>query len=307
MNQAFFSIILPTYNRAHFLPKAIESVLNQPFIDWELIIIDDGSTDNTKNVVEQYSDKRIRYHWQENQERSIARNNGIKIANGKYICFLDSDDYYLENHLSHFFEALQNHNFPVAFFYSNILFEKLDGNIEKHVPNEEFTGDLAFILRTTIHSQQTCIHRDILQKHLFNKLFKVGEDIELWMRIFDEYPVHHLTHHSIVVVQHNERTISRLNTDAYKSIITLYHHIFAKPNPGNKIPYSYRQFLYSSVYFGIAKSCMLNRKKWLAIYYLSKAVCLKPFVKYVKYRINLIFKLLFVPNYCEVFIKENAE
>jgi len=52
---------------------------------------------------------------------------------------------------------------------------------------------------------------------------------------------------------------------------------------------------------------MLNRKKWLAIYYLSKAVCLKPFVKYVKYRINLIFKLLFVPNYCEVFIKENAE
>ena len=88
-----FSIILPTFNRSVLITKAIESVINQTYTNWELIIIDDGSTDNTKSVLENYlSDSRIKYFFQENQERSVARNNGIKRAKGDYICFLDSDD-----------------------------------------------------------------------------------------------------------------------------------------------------------------------------------------------------------------------
>lgn len=67
-----FSIIIPTYNRAAFLPKAIESVLAQTYTDWELIIVDDGSTDNTKEVISQYSDGRIIYIYQQNAERSAA-------------------------------------------------------------------------------------------------------------------------------------------------------------------------------------------------------------------------------------------
>ena len=78
-----FSIIIPIYNKAKFLPKAIESVINQTFEDWELKIVDDGSTDKTSDVVKQYPDNRIRYIYQENSERSAARNNGIKHAKGK--------------------------------------------------------------------------------------------------------------------------------------------------------------------------------------------------------------------------------
>ena len=99
-----FSIILPTYNRAYLLPYAIESVIEQSYKNWELIIVDDGSTDNTRDLVKKYKkkDKRITYIYQDNSERSAARNNGILRASGEWVCFLDSDDKYLSNHLSMF-------------------------------------------------------------------------------------------------------------------------------------------------------------------------------------------------------------
>ncbi len=75
MHHPFLSIIIPTYNRAHTLRRPIDSILAQTFTDWELIIVDDGSTDDTKEIIEAYKDPRIRYVWQENQERSAARNH----------------------------------------------------------------------------------------------------------------------------------------------------------------------------------------------------------------------------------------
>ena len=102
MEAPFFSIIVPTYNRAQNIKGAIESVLLQTYTSWELIIIDDGSTDHTKEVISKFTDTRINYIYQKNQERSCARNNGIKVAKGQYICFLDSDDFYLANHLQSF-------------------------------------------------------------------------------------------------------------------------------------------------------------------------------------------------------------
>lgn len=93
-NTALISVILPTYNRAHLLPTAIESVMEQTYHNWELIIIDDGSTDNTGLVAGRYvkGDSRIRYFYQENKGGGAARNTGMKYAKGQYITFLDSDD-----------------------------------------------------------------------------------------------------------------------------------------------------------------------------------------------------------------------
>ena len=84
-----FSIIIPTYNRAPMIGKAIESVIKQSFENWECIVIDDGSTDETKSVVAKYAqiDSRIRYCYQDNQERSVARNNGIEIGKFWLGCF----------------------------------------------------------------------------------------------------------------------------------------------------------------------------------------------------------------------------
>ena len=94
------SIILPTFNRAKTLVRAIESVLKQTFKDYELLIIDDGSTDNTKEDIAQFlSDTRVKYIYQENSGASNARNKGIELSNSDLIAFQDSDDEWMENKL----------------------------------------------------------------------------------------------------------------------------------------------------------------------------------------------------------------
>ena len=120
MKSPFFSIILPTYNRAHILPKAIDSLLRQQYENWELVIVDDGSSDNTKELVAAYIDERIRYIYQDNAERSAARNNGIVHSKGRYICFLDSDDYYENNHLQIIKEKIELENNPIAMIFNGV-------------------------------------------------------------------------------------------------------------------------------------------------------------------------------------------
>jgi glycosyltransferase involved in cell wall biosynthesis len=96
------SVIIPTYNRADLLPRAIQSVINQTYKDWELLIIDDGSTDNTKEIVEGFikKDSRIKYFYEENSGApGRPKNFGIQKSNGKYIAFLDSDDEWLPEKL----------------------------------------------------------------------------------------------------------------------------------------------------------------------------------------------------------------
>ena len=102
-----FSVVIPAYNRARFLPECLDSVLAQTFTDWECIVVDDGSTDGTRELVAEYvrRDSRFRYHWQENAGASAARNAGIERARGEWIAFLDSDDWYYPDALAHFHAA----------------------------------------------------------------------------------------------------------------------------------------------------------------------------------------------------------
>jgi len=94
------SVIIPTYNREDILSRSIDSVLQQSFSDIELLVVDDGSTDNTKELIREYSDSRIRYiHHGDNKGANAARNTGIRKANSKYISFLDSDDEFSKNHI----------------------------------------------------------------------------------------------------------------------------------------------------------------------------------------------------------------
>lgn len=99
MSMPIVSVIIPAYNQAAFLDQAIQSVLDQTFTDFELIVVNDGSTDNTADVIKRFADDRLRYIYQGNRGLPSARNTGLTSANGKYICFLDSDDAYLPRKL----------------------------------------------------------------------------------------------------------------------------------------------------------------------------------------------------------------
>lgn len=103
------SVIIPTYNRANKIRKSIDSVLGQTYTDFELLIIDDGSSDDTKTVVESIPDPRVKYFYQENSGACAARNNGISKAQGEYIAFQDSDDEWFPEKLQKQVAVLDSH------------------------------------------------------------------------------------------------------------------------------------------------------------------------------------------------------
>ena len=101
--QPYFSVIMPTFNRSYVVWKSILSLQLQTFYDWELIVVDDGSTDSTKRVIEEFQDNRIKYYYQDNGGPSKARNTGLKHSIGKYIAYLDSDNTYYSDFLKTFY------------------------------------------------------------------------------------------------------------------------------------------------------------------------------------------------------------
>ena len=117
--EKFFSVIIPTYNRETFLPKAIDSVLSQDYNNYEIIVIDDGSTDNTVKLMNDYlaKDKRIKFLINdENKGVSYSRNRGINEAKGEFVTFLDSDDIFLEGFFNEMNKAI--HDNPDAVFFT---------------------------------------------------------------------------------------------------------------------------------------------------------------------------------------------
>lgn len=119
------SIITPTYNSAKYIKETIESVLNQTYSNWEMIIVDDDSKDNTQDVVEQIKDKRIKYiKLSENSGAAIARNTAMKNANGKYMAFLDSDDIWEKDKLDKQLKFMKENNYN----FTCTAYEKIDEN-----------------------------------------------------------------------------------------------------------------------------------------------------------------------------------
>ncbi|APS39310.1 glycosyltransferase [Salegentibacter sp. T436] len=122
------SIITPTYNRGHLISKAIESVLNQTFENWEYIVVDDASNDNTKEIVESFKDDRIKFiACKENGGNAVARNVGVNASQGDYIAFLDSDDEYLPVYLEKALDKLAE-NDEADFLWSGTRTVAIDGS-----------------------------------------------------------------------------------------------------------------------------------------------------------------------------------
>ena len=196
------TIILPTYNRAQYLERAIKSVIDQTFMNWELIIWDDGSTDDTKAIVTSYPDKRIRYYSDQNHGVAFARNRASEKASSKFIAFLDSDDQWFPNKLSIQMTAMQE-NPDLDFLFTNFM----NVNIQKKTEDIEFKqyssvmdslgieeryngikivkdrfleclAKVNFIATDTV-----LLKRELLEKiGGFNETLRNSEDFELWWR-----------------------------------------------------------------------------------------------------------------------------
>jgi len=185
-NDPLISVITPTYNRASYLPETIESVLSQNYRNLEHIIIDDGSSDTTRNLVNAYLDKgKIRYFYQKNSGQSIARNKGLKEAKGEFVCFLDSDDRWLPNKLRKQLNAFLV-NPDVDIVYGDYIFIDEQGNEISHNNMSRYSGNITKpLLKDNFVSMNTTMTRTTKLKAIsgFNENIEVADDYDLWLRL----------------------------------------------------------------------------------------------------------------------------
>ena len=203
LKEASASVIIPVYNSELFIEECIESVLYQSLKAFEIIVVDDGSTDRTPNILDKYSDAVICIR-QTNQGPSVARNTGLEISRGRYVCFLDADDIYEPNRIEKLVMFLEE--FPeLGYTFSDVEVFKENEIIENsliarwgsefyNIPHHNvdkkkrvFTTSLTpylIKLRSFIHTRTITIRRNLLpERPLFQTGLHYGEDAEFWARI----------------------------------------------------------------------------------------------------------------------------
>ncbi|HEX8491230.1 MAG TPA: glycosyltransferase [Pyrinomonadaceae bacterium] len=204
----FFSVVIPTYNRAHLIRKTIESVLAQEDTDFEIIVVDDGSRDNTEEVVRAIADKRVTYYKKENAERAAARNYGAQRASGRYINFFDSDDLLYPNHLRVARRLIEEKNEP-EIFHLGFEMQDVEGRLLYRV--DSFKGSLNEQLPrgNLLSCNGVFLRRDVALRFPFNEDRKLSasEDWELWLRLASRYEIHYSNEVTSIIVNHDERSV----------------------------------------------------------------------------------------------------
>ncbi|MCF6130690.1 glycosyltransferase family 2 protein [Flavobacterium wongokense] len=185
----YFSIVIPVFNKEKFVAKTLQSVLAQPFSDFEVIVVNDGSTDGSEVEILAIQDDRIRYFHKKNEGVAIARNFGIEKATADFICFLDADDYWYPDFLKtmHRFiaELPEQKVFAAAIEIetSNKLL-KAHYSIPKKSDFEIVDFFEASQKECVLWTSSVCIHKNVFEKvGVFDTKIKHGEDTELWIRI----------------------------------------------------------------------------------------------------------------------------
>ena len=228
-----FSVVIPTYNRAELLPRSIESVLGQTFNDFELIVVDDGSTDSTKEVVKSYEDNRIVYiKHSENWNGSAARNTGIKNSQGKYIAFLDSDDEWHPEKLELQFSQLQDRpdnwvaNYCGTETRRNSKVVKVVSNWLSHDAKYEGQEDIIKGLLTLsgfVHGGSTLAARRSVVESIggFDESFDRHQDIEFTIRLAKEGKIGYINQ-DLVTLYESSRPSAETSTKARKRLFETF-------------------------------------------------------------------------------------
>ena len=223
-NSPLVSIILPTYNCASFLPHSIGTILSQTYNSYEIIVIDDGSTDNTKEVLYPFM-QRIKYiRSEQNKGLPTARNIGIRPAQGKYIAFIDADDLWLPEKLQTDIEYFETHP-EVSMVYSKHINvdekgEDLNGNTRKQLPSGNIFLQL-FSEQNFVISSSVVVRKEVFETTgLFDEQLVNCQDWDMWLRIAFHFKVAGINK-PLVKYRHNPHSLSknRNNVLKYQKIV----------------------------------------------------------------------------------------
>ncbi len=192
-----FSVVIAVYNKEKYIAKTLESVLAQTYSDFEIIIVNDGSIDDSEAVIKSFKDKRINYFKQENQGASAGRNAALSKASANYIALLDADDYWFPHYLKEQNRLIEI--YPEEFVFATaVAIEtksktiKSSYSIENLIPDKIYQVDYfnASYINTILTSSSTVIHKSVLDKiGNFNTHLKSGEDTDYWIRIGLNYKI----------------------------------------------------------------------------------------------------------------------
>jgi glycosyltransferase involved in cell wall biosynthesis len=203
------SIIVCTYNRAHYLNKGIDSVLNQTFTNWELLIVDDGSSDNTFEIVNSYLDKynNIRYLKHQNKKQCYAKNAGIQASFGRYITLLDSDDSYKPNHLESRLEYMKAH--PEIDLIQGGFFSEEEILVADYYQPSKLINLKECVLGPTFFGKRKVFFELEGFKHM-----TYGEDTDLWERAEKIFKTHTIKEPETYIYTRAETSVSKNFTNS---------------------------------------------------------------------------------------------
>jgi len=277
------SVIMPTYNRAHLLDCSVRSVLNQTLSDFELLIIDDGSTDRTQEKVFSFQDDRIKYVYKGNSGVSSARNVGLDAAEGNYIAFLDDDDCWPNDYLEKMIDKLQeNKEYGLAYCRFSI---KNDGRVLK-------TTDLSLCVsgRLTVNLFQnsfilpstSVISRHVMNGLRFDEALDTSEDSDYYLRL-SVYT--NFLFVRDMIVEKNETPMSlanKINCNRIRSLERFFYRLNGKQDIPLKIANK-----------KLSKSCRQTAKNYLRLknYKAANHLLLRA-IRYNPYRWNLYFEYI---------------
>lgn len=241
------SVIIPTYNRAKFLKRAINSVLNQTFKDFELIIVDDGSTDDTSEVIYNFGDSRIKYiRYEKNKGAAVVRNTGIKNAKGDFIAFQDSDDEWLSQKLKKQMEIFENLPLDIGIVYTDKLLIKDQEKIYGVSPHIMPSDGIIYNQALNYGVMNIGIGTALIRKECFDRVGMFDEalprfiDLEFFIRLSKHYRFYHINEPFInyyqtpfnitsnlkKLIEARKIILNKYLTDIKKNKFIWFHHLY---------------------------------------------------------------------------------
>jgi glycosyltransferase involved in cell wall biosynthesis len=224
----FISIIVPSYNRADLIANTLKSLQQQEYDHYEIIVVDDGSTDNTEEIVRDIADYRTKYYKKQNAERAAARNYGAQKANGQYVNFFDSDDIALPNHLSEAVKMIRKHHQP-EWFHLGYAWATPEAKVFREVNNYQGpTLNHLIPNGNPLSCNGVFIRKDVITSLPFNedRALSASEDYELWVRMAARFPLYYDNTVTSWVIDHEDRSVRRINGEKLiKRLELLVHYL----------------------------------------------------------------------------------
>ncbi len=271
------SVLIPTYNRAFIIGKTIDSVLQQTYGDFEIIVVDDGSTDHTRETLKPYQD-RIIYEYKENGGISSARNRGLGIARGEYIALLDSDDFWKPEKLQKQMECFEAHP-EYGLVATRCVTNTVDRDFNTiQIDKIRRSGKSGWVYRDLFFRNFIRTSSVIIKKECFDKVGGFDEtlprcnDVDMWLRIAKEYPVGFIND-VLTVYTRRPKEIRYDNIEGRK----MWLRVLEKNYDPGLIPKSSYKKRMARIYTHIAENSLKNGNREEGEKALRKALSLYPF------------------------------